>query len=707
MSQAYALIPLAALALLVWLCRNLPRTRAAVAWASLPAVLLVALAGLGLAGFLEGSLIIRLPICCLVLVGCAYTSLNREQLWQRRASWDARTRRRRDICFIFATVFFCELLIELPFNEVFGSFGPRYILLEMLLIACLLAALYFLGQRRAVACLPAVAFFALTGFAQHFVRRFKNSAILPTDLFVLDTAAAVTGEYVFSFNEQTLLGVMSLALVVCALSLVPPPKQTDRNWRGVSRNLAASLGSFALLAALVLVPDYMGQLGIEMRYWYSIDCYQEQGFFPTFIAVAQDMPIRKPEGYSDETAQALESSYSKQCRESADRDREDAQAQFDQLRPSVVIVMNESFCDLSVYDGMHAGYEGPTFYKTGFGDALAHGPLNVSVHGAGTCNTEFEFLTGNSLCYIGAGKYPYSIYDLTNVDALPGQFAALGYHTLAIHPNYPSNWNRNRVYPIMGFKEFLAIDDFGGTPDVAVDKVTPNEPHCEVFHSGVNDAATYDVILDRLRTDARPQFVFDVTMANHGSYDQNNLPEPYRFDYRPSDYEGEETPERLNEFLGCIAKSDDDLRDFVEELRTLERPVVLVFFGDHQPSISMSYNDCWYANEPEDVHARRAFSTDYVVWANYDVDGRAQDGTKDETSVDMLGAQTLDLIGAPLTDYEAAQIAIRQQIKAFSTGGYQTSDRSWHAADESGGNAAAEAYHDMSLIEYLNFATRV
>ena len=712
MPQLLALAPIAALAALVRTHRQGTYSRATIAWAAFPVLLLVALAGLALAGLLEGFYFVSLPITSLVLWECAHLTLTREERWRTHAALEVRTRRRHEAVFAFVLVVLCELLVELPFNDLFGGDGPRYIPLEMLLIAFLLAALYFLGQRRAVCCLPAVALFALAGFAQHFVARFKNSAILPTDLLVLDTAAAVTGEYVFSFNDQTLLGVMALALVVCALSLVPSPTSQTYGLplpqnHPVARNLIASLISFAALVALVLVPDYMGQLGVEMRYWYSIDCYKQQGFFPSFIAVAQDMPIRKPKGYTDEKAVELERAYAQAWHDAAasDEARVAAEKQFAEQQPSVIVVMNESFCDLSKYDGMHAGYKGPTYFQTGFDDALAKGTLDVSVHGAGTCNTEFEFLTGNSLSFIGAGKYPYSIYDLASVDSLPAQFASLGYHTLAMHPNYGSNWKRDRIYPQMGFDEFWSIEHFGGKPDMTVDTQTPEEPHCEAFHSGVSDAATYDMIVELLESDKRPQFVFDVTMANHGSYDQNNIPAPYRTNYQPADYVGEETSERLNEFLGCIAKSDDDLRAFVSDLRKLDRPVVLVFFGDHQPTLSASYNDYWYKGEPEDVHARRAFSTDYVIWANYDVDGRDQSGKDDEISVDLLAAQTLDLIGAPLSDSQATLLSVREQIMALSADGYQMSDRTWHSSTEEG--AASEAYRDLSLVEYLNFATKV
>ena len=66
--------------------------------------------------------------------------------------------------------------------------------------------------------------------------------------------------------------------------------------------------------------------------------------------------------------------------------------------------MNESFSNLNMYDGVE-GYEGTTYVDSL--DALLRGTLYVSARGGGTCNTEFEFLTGSSLGMIGGGVYPY------------------------------------------------------------------------------------------------------------------------------------------------------------------------------------------------------------------------------------------------------------------------------------------------------------
>lgn len=717
MNRVFAIFPLAALvALAVYahayrakrIAAQRPIPRSSWGWMAPSVLTLAFLAVWGGMDLFDGwHLIAAAPVGSLIIAASGVAALRRDDVWDWYDTKRSSVQRGLKIALPLAIILLAFLVVELPFNSWMPFGGPSYFWLEIILMAIMLVAFYFLGQRHAALCGIPLAFFLITGIGQYFIKRFKNAAILPTDLMVLGTAAAVSKEYVFTLSDSALWGIACALACVGALSLVRPPAKDQSPSGAVLKNVGLSAASFALLATLALVPNYMSLLGVQIKYWYSIDYYQMQGFYPTFLAVLQDMPIKKPEGFSTEGAQALETTYADAYRTAADADtaHQEAAAQFAAQKPTVIVVMNESFSDLSVYDGMHAGYEGPQFFKTGFDDALLKGKLNVTVHGAGTCNTEFEFLTGNALGFIGVGKYPYSVYDLSGIDAIAAQFKAWGYDTCAIHPNYASNWNRDKIYPQMGFDQFLSIDDFGGMPNCAVDKVTPNEPHCEVFHSGVSDKETYDRMLQMIEENDQPQFFFDVTMANHGSYNQNNIPAEYQTHYMPADFEGEETPERLNEYLACVQKSDDDLKEFVEKLRKLDKPVVLVFFGDHQPSLSVDYNDYWYADEPEEARARRAFSTDYVIWANYDVAGRDQSGTSDETSIDLLGAMTLDLIGAPVSDYQAAQLGIRESIPSFSAADYQGADRQWYAPTSDG--TYSQAYKDMAQIEYLNFATKV
>lgn len=582
------------------------------------------------------------------------------------------------------------LAMELPYAEGGLAVEPRFALIEALLVLGALTFLYFLFQRRGSGIALGVGACAFIGLTQFFVASFKASAILPNDLFVLGTAAAVSGSYVYSVDGRVLLGLTCLlvSLALCALVLPIPAEGRSARARSAAANLAAACLAFVALWAGATLPSYFDDLGVGMEYWYTLTYYRRQGFLTSFVAVAQDLPVEEPEGYSAAAARDLEASYVAAYDETrgSGGERSAAAAQFDESRPTVICIMNETFSDLSCLDGDSWGYEGLGYLGQIPGRVLS-GDLAVSVLGGGTCNSEFEFLTGIPLAYVGDGKYPYSLYDLSAAPSLARQFSELGYRTTAMHPNYATNWNRDRVYEALGFDEFLTIDDF---------------PGAEWYHSGVSDAETYDRILRLLDEHAGPQLIFDVTMQNHSSYDQNNIGEVEQYHVDGvSDYDNG----RLSEYLGCIAESERALEGLLSALEELDRPVIVLFFGDHQPALSSIVNDAVYPDESDELaHNLRVHETTYFVWANYDIAGAG--GLDEEaTSVCYLGSLLAEKIGAPLTDYQKAQLVAWEEMPALSLLGARDASGAWTPLDET--DALPSVYDDLAQMSYLEFASKL
>lgn len=694
-----------------------PTTRATLCWNASYGIVLLGLSLWGFVRLIDNRFFAPLAplVVAPTLVVFSCVTLKREQVFERLRHVEPSLRHRIERGLLLCYGLLSILMIEWPWSSAIVLYGPTHWWLELALLMLVTLFFYLVsGRRGSVTAITALAFWFI-GMAQYFVRLFKNAAILPNDLLALGTAMAVSNQYTFSLNPKAITGFVFVMAAVCVLSLLHPcwsVQADDPARRHAARDRGLGVASAALCAALVLIPSYMDLFQVQMMYWYSINYYENQGFLPTFIAVLQDMPIHKPADYTTEAAEKattdLAATYD--AGPGARAEHQAAEAQFAEFKPTILVVMNESFADLSDLDGLRCGYEGPTFFNS-LPDALWRGKLFVDVHGGGTCNTEFEFLTGNSLGYIGAGKYPYSTFSFDNVDSIAHQLDDLGYVTSAMHPNYPSNWNRNRIYPALGFGSFLDMNAFGGFPELNLDgtpkMVTPTG--VPIFHSGVSDQATYERMLELLASDDSPQFIFNVTMQNHGGYDQNNIPAGKLTHYLPAatfdDPSFVETPERLNEYLSCIQESDRALEWLVGQLRTLDRPVVLVFFGDHQPSISLDYNDRWFTGEDDLTHTQRIYHAQYLVWANFDVAGSDQTSAEEDTSVDVLASRVLNAIGAPLTTYEKAQLAVNEQIKATNLHGYLGLDGTWYTPEQEG--PYAELYNKMALVEYLNFAERV
>ncbi|WP_158095342.1 LTA synthase family protein [Collinsella sp. An2] len=584
--------------------------------------------------------------------------------------------------------------LEGSWNRVGAQIPVSFILFAVGVVLAAMVALYFLGQRTGVLpCLVAFACIAF-GIASHFVLRFKSAAILPSDLLAIGTAAAVSGNYTYELSRHIIFALALFALALCLLSFIHPGR--PRNRRVLGANIAGNLCACGLVVAGALglynSVDVEEALDFTYDVWMPQFTYMQKGVIPSFLAVLQDLPIEESEGYDADEAQDIEDAYvqSFDLTAGATEARLAAEAQFNEMKPAVVAIMNESFSDLSIYEGLRAaGYTGPAFYNS-LGDTLQRGALMSSVVGGGTCNTEFEFLTGNSMAFVGSGKYPYQLYDFSDVSNLAQQFDELGYKTTAIHPQLGSNWNRSNVYNQMGFDTFLTIDDF---------------PDATWYHYGPSDRTCYDRILQMLREDPDPQFIFNVTMQNHGGYDAGTVLEEDLLGIAPEGITDPDTLSSLNTYLACIQASDRDLEYFINELRTIGRPVVLVFFGDHQPSVGPTLNEALYPGEDAFSHSWREFVSTYIIWANYDVAGNDQVSAWDELGANALGAQLLYDIGAPLSDQQKATLATRASVTSLNALGYRGADGICQALDAN--SFYSSTIDDLRKMQYLNFAEKV
>ena len=604
------------------------------------------------------------------------------------------------ICLIASV--FSMLALELPSNHELWNMQPGPALLELALIFALLAFLFFVTRRHAQ--LPAIGIVALTGvgIAEYFVISFKSMPIQPGDLFALSTAATVAGSYNYVLSAYCIYGIAFAVLAIATLVLAPTlgagsaaashsgtsKADSDADGTGTAADAEktdtknAEKGKVkppltvdrrtAVVSALALAGQaaisYYDVFGIKLHTWKPLTSYYSQGFLPTFISSAQKMVPPKPKHYNGtETAQLIKrlaSSWKTGAQGEASTARAAAVKQFDQIKPSVICIMNESFADLSIFDGLGCGYQGPTRFKS-IDDALLQGVSYMSAFGAGTCNSEFEFLTGHSMAYLGSGVYPFMTYNLAPTGNLARQFKKLGYHAVAMHPNHATNWNRENVFADMGFDEFLSIEDFAGADELC---------------GKVTDAATYDKCLEVLRKNDGPVFIHDVTMQNHSGYATGLVPADKQL-HLPVVGVSPEVETWTDEYCSLMEQSDIAFDKFLEELRALDRPVVVVMYGDHQPFFTDRYNDMLFTNENDLTHAERLWQTRYVVWANYDVAGNDQKSERLDTSINNVGVLMANAIGAPLTSYQRARLTNRKNMPTINVVGLQDAQSMWHTLE--------------------------
>lgn len=717
---AWLALPLVALFMLCGITRlaqvrgHLELRRSTVVWALIPLTILIFFAVTTYFGLFSGSgaifgLLVLLVSLSYILTICRDTSLaksllkssgpeDNEHFYKQSLHDKAQTNQQTPkLVSILTTIFAIVLiylvletpLVKIP-NPILYEFTLPFLAeLGLIFLLVISARGFSLGHGGLVIVVGGV--FLVFGLANGFMLSFRDTVVTPYDLFALGTAGAVASGYTFVFTPHMIASITYFSLLSSVCSYMVPTNLENAGHSRLRHLVVGGVSTLTFVLCCSVVPYRV--LGAQLYTYYTKFYYRSQGSLITFILACQDFPIEKPSDYTTEYAKELEASYAEQYDNThgSSQQRLDTIEQFNSEQPSIIVVMDESFADLSIYDELHSGYTGPTFLKTGLDSALSSGALSVSVFGAGTCNSEFEFLTGENMQFVGSAKQPYTTYNLSKVPSLARQLSELGYITTAIHPNLATNWNRNNAYPELGFDNFLSIDDF--------------DAESEIYHSGISDKATYNKVLDLLKSSDSPQFIFDVTMANHGGYDQYNIPSEDELSYDPHIGTYDQT-HQLNEYLSCATRSDEDLEYLVTQLKELDRPVVLLYFGDHQPKVSSYYNDTWYTSETDEVHMQRLYQTVYTIWANYDVAGSDQINEQTPTTTSYLAARLLNSIGAPLTNQQKAMLIISDDLPAINAVGDMDSNGNWYETDDVD-SPVAQLKHDLATISYLEFATKL
>ncbi len=117
----------------------------------------------------------------------------------------------------------------------------------------------------------------------------------------------------------------------------------------------------------------------------------------------------------------------------------------------------------------------------------------------------------------------------------------------------------------------------------------------------------------------------------------------------------------LEEYLTLTEKSDDAFRQLVTYFQGKEEKTVIVFFGDHQPTDSVVF-PIYRLNGRELSEEEIRYEVPYVIWANYEIE--AESGA--DTSANFLGAEVLERIKMPLSDYQNYLLNLKQEYDAIS-----------------------------------------
>ena len=384
-----------------------------------------------------------------------------------------------------------------------------------------------------------------------------------------------------------LVGVLA-AVAVLALGVVwwlERPRSKTRLGAGLAMRLAAVLVSAGLLLAMAagLKPwsDIYSRQNVRPVAWRAKMAMLRSGLVSSLLQ--QVMATREFKLHSDPDALA----YAMQAAQAADPGLGKPVAAMDgQALPNIVVILSESFMDPRMLNGMDRLQDNiPTVRQ--LQQAGNGGWMRVPTFGGGTVKTEFEVLTGMPVAAFPGIDFPYfTLAARQRIPALPAVLDKYGYRSVAIHGNSARFWNRRAVFQTMKFQEFKAIGAF------------------DAAH-GIRDGAWYsdksmtDLILDEVRADKGPAFVFAISMESHGPYSSKapvNAPERRQSIALPEAVSSPEAQFELRNYLYHQGNADGQLARLLAELGKQPRPYVVLFFGDHLPALGAAYEEAGFVN---------------------------------------------------------------------------------------------------------------
>ena len=504
---------------------------------------------------------------------------------------------------------------------------------------------FFIAGRTSISMAICVSAIAIIGVGNYFVVMFRSNPIVPWDIYSFETAMGVADNYVFSVDWA-----LAEHIAMFILMLIVGVRTNIR----LNKKILRPILTVAMCIPAYFYISYLWQDNLESntglndtlfnaKYMHSKD-----GFFVSFILDIHFLQIEEPKNYSDEYALSLLN------------EQEVEKVETPEELPDIIAIMDETFSDPAVLGEFETNKDYMPFVHSILRGEVANtisGYADVSVLGGNTANSEFEFLTGNSMAFFPNGSVPYLQYIRDGISTIVPQLEEYGYTTYGTHPYRAKGWNREFIYDLMGFDYRYFQGSF---------------PFEDKLRNYVSDEADFKSILEWRNNTEGPFFMFNVTMQNHSNYggDFDN------FDPQiVAKFKNTSSNKYLNKYLSLMYETDQDVASLLSELSQSDRKTIVVFWGDHQPNdyvVRPIYKEYGldFDNQTYEQQQQRQ-KTPFFIWANYDI----QEQTNVEISLNYLNILLFETAGLQLDEYQTFRKNLWQgQIPMMNAVGYRNDD---------------------------------
>lgn len=550
--------------------------------------------------------------------------------------------------------------------------GKKRVLTSIIILGLIMLLVYVITNSTKVASIFMISFSCISGIASYYTFTFRGIPLLATDLSSLRTAVNVMGEYDYSINYNTYAIILFSVVWIIAICKL-------RSYKGFSWKLRIPIAAAYVLIAgfsvnLMFNTDFFNKtVKVHVNTFMPQKSYKKYGFVLTFTKSIDYLLIEEPDGYS-----------SKKAEEIADKYKTDTQP--NAKKPNVIVIMNEAFADLqSVGKYFNTNQEVTPFFN-GLKEDTVRGFAYVSVFGGQTANSEYEFLTGCSKAFLPATSTPYQLFIKDEIPSLTTNLKDKGYQgNIAMHPFYASGYNRETVYPLLGFDRFITIDDF-------------TEP--KIIRKFISDQTDIERIVNEYesakeKSDA-PFYLFNVTMQNHSGYetDFDNLSK----DIKIMDEEFKD--DQAERYLNLIHLTDIALENLITYFQNVDDDTVIVFFGDHEPGVHESFYTKLFGKKSSKLkneELMEKYKVPFIIWANYDIEEKSGINT----SLNYLSAIMKDSAGMQKNGFDNFRLEVSKKYPILTVNGYYDNKGKFYSlSDDEKSSSFSDVLKEYDILQY-------
>lgn len=538
--------------------------------------------------------------------------------------------------------------------------GNFVFVLNVILVALLYLMLLMLFNRFWTASIVILAVGIIVAAIEHFKVEIRYEAILPADLGFLGSNTGNMLTFIPAGAHVTILVALGAFAVLLALILVLRHFDGRKGRMIRTDNLSLNLTSrlillllpilvFALYCIHVSTTDSLANkfsraLGDTPSMWDSVYDAQRNGPLVAFTRQLNPKIMDKPSNYSEETMKKVAARYQKEA-ETINASRTN-----NLTDSTVVYVLSESFSDPSRVPGLKTNKDSmPNIRKIKAG--TTSGLMLSSGYGGGTANLEYMGLSGLSMANFESSlSSPYQqLVPSQHWTPTINQLWGAPVNSLGYHPYESSMYSRATNYKKFGFSHFYTLTG----PDVIKyqDKIDES-PY-------VSDKSSYDSALEGIKSGKTNKFIQIITMQNHMPYHEWYENNDYTAESTTGTPLGDDEQQSIETYQKGVEITDQATQEFLNELDALDKPVTVVFYGDHLPGI--------YSSASEDGNNSLALHlTDYFIWSNK---ASSSQGNKASdaaySSPNFFVAQAADHMNAKVSPYLAFLTEMHSKIAAM------------------------------------------